>query len=118
MIKKYEHIFFDLDRTLWHFDENSKNVLHDIFSQFSLSSYITNAEEFIESYQIINEDLWAQYRKGTIEKDQLRSERFYQTLLKYDKTDRNLSIEIGDYYLSPEAQKLQWICFYLSQLRF
>ena len=24
MPKPYQHIFFDLDRTLWHFDENSK----------------------------------------------------------------------------------------------
>ncbi len=116
MIKKYEHIFFDLDRTLWHFDENSKNVLHDIFSQFSLSSYITNAEEFIESYQIINEDLWAQYRKGTIEKDQLRSERFYQTLLKYDKTDRNLSIEIGDYYLEHSPKQTTLLPFTVEVL--
>ncbi|MCB0410087.1 MAG: HAD family hydrolase, partial [Flavobacteriales bacterium] len=116
MIKKYEHIFFDLDRTLWHFDENSKNVLHDIFSQFSLSSYISNAEEFIESYQIINEDLWEQYRKGTIEKEQLRSERFYQTLLKYDKTDRNLSIEIGDYYLEHSPKQTTLLPFTVEVL--
>ncbi|MDT8413579.1 MAG: hypothetical protein RQ875_14025 [Vicingaceae bacterium] len=40
MSKQYEHIFFDLDRTLWHFDENSKNVLNEIFTKYELIRYI------------------------------------------------------------------------------
>ena len=32
MIKKYKHLFFDLDHTLWDFETNSKSALSLIFN--------------------------------------------------------------------------------------
>lgn len=105
MSKQYEHIFFDLDRTLWHFDENSKNVLNEIFTKFELVRYINNVDEFIKSYEIINHNLWRQYSKSRIDKEKLRSERFYQTLLQYGADDNDLAIQIGDYYINYSPQQ-------------
>ena len=51
MKKKYEHIFFDLDRTLWHFDENSKKVLIDIYYSFKLDEFISSSSDFIDNLQ-------------------------------------------------------------------
>jgi len=106
-MNKYEHIFFDLDRTLWHFDENSRQVLNVIFERFELYNYIPSSSQFIQDYQEINEMLWLKYRNGEIEKEKLRSERFYQTLIKYKVNDFNLSEQIGDYYV--EHSPLQTI---------
>lgn len=105
MSKQYEHIFFDLDRTLWHFDENSKNVLNEIFVKFELARYINNVDEFIKSYEIINDNLWRQYSKSRIDKEKLRSERFYQTLLKYGADNSDIAIQIGDYYINHSPQQ-------------
>ena len=68
MERKYEHIFFDLDRTLWHFDENSRKVLKDIFNEFDLNKNIEYESDFISTYEIINEELWSLYRNGKIAK--------------------------------------------------
>ena len=99
MLKKYEHIFFDLDRTLWHFDENSKKVLNDIFSIFNLNRYISSSERFITKYQEVNEQLWADYRDDKVNKEQLRWKRFADTLSYFSINDIELSKKIGEYYI-------------------
>lgn len=108
MNKQYKHIFFDLDRTLWHFDENSKKVLRDMFDHFDLSKAIPNAVEFVNCYQDINEALWDKYREGEITKDDLRWQRFAQTLDLYNINDASLGKKMGDYYVhhSPRQTEL------------
>lgn len=108
MKNKYEHIFFDLDRTLWHFEENSKKVLEDIFNSFNLNERITSSNIFISQYNQINEELWAKYREDKVTKDTLRWKRFYDTLLHFGIDDRETSDKIGDYYVyhSPRQKTL------------
>jgi len=100
-MKTYKHIFFDLDRTLWHFDENSRKVLNDIYINFKLNSIIKSPEQFINKYQEINERLWSLYRDDKVTKDELRWKRFYNTLM-YFKIDNNYTManEIGNYYIT------------------
>ncbi len=100
MSKIYEHIFFDLDRTLWHFDENSKKVLQDIYVRYKLSNRIISPNVFISTYQEINEQLWALYRDDKIDKDELRWKRFSDTLIHFNIIDNDLSVEIGEYYIN------------------
>ena len=99
MMRKYEHIFFDLDRTLWHFDENSKKVLSDIYTNFELSPSIDHIDTFIDKYQEINEDLWSLYRDDKVSKEELRWKRFFETLAYFGVTDNVLANDIGDYYI-------------------
>lgn len=105
--KTYEHIFFDLDRTLWHFEENSKKVLLDIYNGFGLTKHIEFEEDFIEQYYIFNDLLWERYRENKIEKDELRSERFNLTLKHFNVVNSKLADEIGNYYV--EHSPLQTI---------
>lgn len=106
-LKTYEHIFFDLDRTLWHFDENSKKVLLDIFKKFELHRYIEFEVDFIEQYYVFNDLLWEKYRNNKITKEELRSERFHLTLKHFKTNNQKLAEEIGDYYV--EQSPLQTI---------
>ena len=39
-MKKYKHIFFDLDNTLWDFDKNSAETLHELFHKHNLLSSV------------------------------------------------------------------------------
>ena len=108
MDRKYEHIFFDLDRTLWHFEANSHKVLSNIYKHFELEKKIDSSEIFIEKYKEINEDLWALYRDDKVSKEDLRGKRFSNTLLYFKISDNGLGDEIGDYYVhhSPRQTEL------------
>jgi len=97
----YEHIFFDLDRTLWDFETNSYETLSELACKYKLSEKgVDSIDEFIAEYIGINERMWDEYRKGLIDKTALRYNRFYETLAKYNIADRNLSEKIGNDYIS------------------
>lgn len=73
-MKKYNHIFFDLDGTLWDLYKNTEEALHLLFVEFELDS--TLFEAFYQRYHYHNEKVWALYRVGKIEKEVLRTVRF------------------------------------------
>jgi putative hydrolase of the HAD superfamily len=53
-VKEIQHIFFDLDHTLWDFDKNSSEALREIFFELKLHEEIKELEDFITTYQRIN----------------------------------------------------------------
>lgn len=98
-MKKYKHIFFDLDRTLWDFDSNSMQTLKEIFNELSLESKISDFDEFYRFYKSNNEKLWDLYRIGKLEKAILRYKRFSDVLIHFGITDDELARKIGDDYV-------------------
>lgn len=96
---KYQHLFFDLDRTLWDFDANSTMSLTDIFHTYKLDRSFVSTDEFIRIYNHHNELLWDDYRKGLIIKEDLRTKRFALTLMDKGINDQALSTEIGEHYM-------------------
>jgi putative hydrolase of the HAD superfamily len=108
MKEKYQHIFFDLDRTLWHFDANSTNVLNEVYNDFELGPNIPSSDSFIKKYQEINEELWALYREDRISKEDLRWKRFAETLAFFGIDNKELGEEMGNYYVhhSPRQTEL------------
>lgn len=96
----FRHVFFDLDRTLWDFDRNSKETLLELFDSFDLKERTElNDEEFVTQYQLLNEALWAKYRKGSIQKEELRSSRFRIAFLNAGIEDTTLADRFGERYL-------------------
>lgn len=78
-----EHIFFDLDHTLWDFDKNAEETLHELFSIYNFHQLgFSSADVFIESYTKNNHQLWSQYHLGEINKEQLREARFRNTFIE------------------------------------
>lgn len=78
-----EHIFFDLDHTLWDFDKNAQETLTELYHQYELKSLgLNSCETFIERYTDNNQLLWADYHLGKITKETLRSERFSKTFIE------------------------------------
>lgn len=95
------HIFFDLDRTLWDFETNSHETLVELHDKHNLHKRgITDAAEFIFEYKRINELCWDDYRKGTLSKDVLRSVRFLRTFESYNISDAQLASDFGDDYIA------------------
>ena len=95
-----KHLFFDLDRTLWDFETNSFNELVNLYHCHNLHQKgISLSEEFVKVYKNINEKCWERYRENTLSKENLRFERFKQTLEYFGIYDLELSIKIGDDYV-------------------
>ena len=79
MRKRYTHIFFDLDNTLWDFKTNSVHAMHATFNNCGLSDGSVSFEDFFEVYSRHNHQLWEAYRNKNIKKKQLISQRFELT---------------------------------------
>ncbi len=79
-MKKYKHIYFDLDRTIWDFETNSHEALTDIFYKYNLQNYIESSKIFIETYKTHNKKLWKDYGLRKITKKDLITKRFSITL--------------------------------------
>lgn len=109
MFKDVEHIFFDLDKTLWDFETNSTLALKELFIKYDLASKgISSFEEMHFIYKKINEKLWADYSKNLISKEDLRTERFNKTFEYFGLYNSELSFLIGlDYVkISPRKNNL------------
>lgn len=99
------HIFFDLDRTLWDFDSNSRQTLESLYQEFKLADYGIRQAPFITKYQKINKSFWAKFQHGKIDRESLRVDRFYNTLRDFGIENVALASKIADYYLSECPKK-------------
>lgn len=80
----YQHLFFDLDHTLWDFDTNSREALQDIYHSLRLADAgVYDFEMFHKLYLGHNERLWDRYRKGQMKVDELRWKRMALSLLEF-----------------------------------
>ncbi len=75
-MSRYRHIFFDLDHTLWDFDTNSKETLIELYAIYGLESYGFDVNEFIEGFIRVNHQLWDQFNRKKLTRDELRNRRF------------------------------------------
>ena len=102
---RYQHIFFDLDNTLWDFDRSSILAFDKIFEIFNLINYgIPSAKDFHKTYFDHNNKLWDLYRKGEIDKEFLKIERFRLPLKDYGIVDEKLAIDLGESYTDYAAR--------------
>lgn len=100
------HLFFDLDRTLWDFEKNSRQALSILFHELNLREKIPNFHDFYHKYKLVNSDLWVLYGKGKLTKEELRTTRFEKTLHKFGIVDSVLNQSLNDGYieLSPNQK--------------
>ncbi|HOY32777.1 MAG TPA: YjjG family noncanonical pyrimidine nucleotidase [Bacteroidales bacterium] len=120
-MKKYKHLLFDLDKTIWDFDNNSRETIFELYNDFGLQRKgIGDFNVFFLDYEKVNLELWGQYRQNTISKEELMYQRFNLVLLKYGIDDLALAKEFSDKYLQllPSKTKvfpgtyetLQYLC--------
>ena len=93
---QYQHLFFDLDHTLWDFETNSKQAMHEIYIEKNLSQKgITDFDLFFEKYNDHNHRLWDKYSKGQIKQDELRWKRMWLALVDFKIADEPLARSMG-----------------------
>jgi putative hydrolase of the HAD superfamily len=106
MKKQYKHIFFDLDHTLWDFERNAEETKKELFLSLHLHERgVPSYEGFRSKYIGINSGLWALYRDGNIEKDDLNFKRFYLTLCEFGITDPELGAAMASGFIEGISNK-------------
>ncbi len=75
----YQHIFFDLDHTLWDFDKNCAETICEMYDRHKLERFGFSAEAFHTEYRRINDQMWHDYHRKLITKDEIRAHRFNRT---------------------------------------
>jgi putative hydrolase of the HAD superfamily len=83
MGKKYTHLFFDLDNTLWDFERNSYDALRIVFNFYKCGEQGIDFKQFYNVYTTINRFYWSDYRQGIIGKKELVRLRFEKTLKEF-----------------------------------
>lgn len=100
MSKTYQHLFFDLDHTLWDFDKNVEKALAILFEQEKLKEKIDgNFSAFFKHYLHHNAVLWDRYHKGFISSDELKWKRMWRTLMEFKVGDEQLARHLGVVFL-------------------
>jgi putative hydrolase of the HAD superfamily len=96
----YEHVFFDLDHTLWDFETNSKETIKDLFLIHRLAETVTTDFDFFyEKYAFHNKRLWHRYHHGFIRQEELKWKRMWHTLLEFKLGDEKLAKKLSAAYL-------------------
>ncbi|SDS55270.1 YjjG family noncanonical pyrimidine nucleotidase [Gramella sp. MAR_2010_147] len=92
-----EHVFFDLDHTLWDFNRNSALAFQEIFQKQKIGLSI---DEFLDVYIPINFKYWELYRNDSVTKEALRFGRLKDSFdsLKFKTQDSTINI-IADNYI-------------------
>lgn len=97
---KYKHVFFDLDHTLWDFEANATLTLQDLYQANALADRgIPSFEDFYARYSVHNDKLWDRFRKGIINRKELRFKRFWLTFLEYKIADEKLCNLLSEQFL-------------------
>ncbi len=94
--KNIQHVFFDLDHTLWDFDKNSEMAFATIFKQNHPEIAIV---DFIAKYAPINQACWKLYQYDKITHEELRYKRLKDSFdaLNYVISDAAIHQMAEDY---------------------
>ncbi len=86
MKNRIQHIFFDLDHTLWDFEKNSALAFETVLKKHQIP---VDLNDFLQYYIPLNLSYWEKYRKEEVTQAQLRYGRLKDTF-------NSLSYEIDD----------------------
>lgn len=96
----YQHIFFDLDHTIWDFDKNSFEAFEKMFHHLKIESILNiRFHAFHQTYLKHNQYYWDLYAKGGINQDDLKWKRMSETLHDYGLSDDHQAKIMSHTYL-------------------
>ena len=92
-----QHVFFDLDHTLWDFEKNSDLTFQKVFT---INNINTDLNSFLQVYRPINFNYWKLYREEKVTKNELRYGRLKKTFdaINYAISDEMIDV-IAEQYI-------------------
>jgi YjjG family noncanonical pyrimidine nucleotidase len=91
-----QHIFFDLDHTLWDFEKNSALAFETVLKKHQIA---VDLNDFLQHYIPLNLLYWEKYRKEEVTQAQLRYGRLKDTFnqLSFDIEDAMIDTLSAEY---------------------
>jgi putative hydrolase of the HAD superfamily len=105
-MRTYDHLFFDLDNTLWDFTTNSRLAMEQTLIQNELLPRLGSFDIYFQQYEQINHSLWKEYHSKKITKQQLITERFSRSMQSFGIIDYDWK-ELNSRYLENMALQTQ-----------
>jgi len=95
---KIQHVFFDLDHTLWDFEKNSDLTFQKVFK---INNLQIDVNSFLEVYKPLNFNYWKLYREEKVTKSALRYGRLKETFdaINFKVSDELINL-IADQYIT------------------
>lgn len=96
-MQNIQHVFFDLDHTLWDFEKNSDLTFQKVFK---INTLAVDLPSFLEVYKPLNFKFWKLYREEKVTKSELRYGRLKNTFdaLNFTISDALIDV-ISDQYI-------------------
>lgn len=116
-MKDINHIFFDLDHTLWDYDKSAQETLLEIHQFLELKDSEISTKEFIDTFYKVNENLWQLYNRGEIDREYIKRSRFRDILTLVD-ADPIQSVQASEYFLNHCSAKPYLIEDSITALRY
>ncbi|MGJ8743608.1 YjjG family noncanonical pyrimidine nucleotidase [Polaribacter sp.] len=85
-----QHVFFDLDHTLWDFEKNSELAFQKVFVT---NNILVDINDFLSVYKPLNLEYWKLYREEKVTKRELRYGRLKRT---FDAVNYTISDDLID----------------------
>ncbi|WP_154853756.1 YjjG family noncanonical pyrimidine nucleotidase [Cyclobacterium xiamenense] len=105
-MKPYRHLLFDLDHTLWDYDSNVRDSLTELYAQHRLAELGTATfEAFFEAFQATNLELWDQFNRGQVDRDQLRAIRFPKVFTRAQLSEAHIPRSLEDDFIRLTSSK-------------
>lgn len=106
---KYKNLFIDLDDTLWDTYHNNKECLEELYADYHLDRHYASFEAFFAIYMPHNQELWAKYRSGEINKQTLTVERFRHMLRPLGIEDTQSALSMNNDFLRRTTTKTKLV---------
>lgn len=108
MFHKYKNLFFDLDDTLWAFSANARDAFEEMYRKYDYDRFFSSFDHFYQLYQRRNAELWEEYGRGLVTKEELNRQRFLYPLEQVGRGDASLAQRFSDDFFAviPTKRKL------------
>lgn len=103
-MRTYQHIFFDLDHTLWDFERNSNETLTELHENF-LDEQIIPKEQLLVVFHEVNAQLWHLHDTEQITAQELRERRFKMVFETLGLRNHKLALTFSEIYLEKTPRK-------------
>ncbi|WP_420385148.1 YjjG family noncanonical pyrimidine nucleotidase [Roseivirga sp.] len=97
----YQHIFFDLDHTLWDYDTNASEALFELYDHYQFAQLNAfSKEELVATFFEVNHHLWDLYNQHRIGRGDIRKRRFPQIFQKLRVSEEHLPENLEKEYIA------------------
>lgn len=113
-----KNLFIDLDDTLWATFENNKNSLEQLYRDEGWQRFFPTFDDLFSVYMPINDQLWADFREGKIDKSTLIIDRLRLPLDRFLHYSNEQYWQLNNQFLAITGSQTRLIPYAIETLSY